>query len=144
MSDLQALAYVSSAVGALTEADLEALLLRARAFNEAVGVSGALLYHDGSFFQYLEGPAASVEKVYARIKASPKHRGLIELLRRPVEQRQFDGWHMGFARAPRSVILGLAQSDWLDRLHEQEAGAASPPSGVKLLLEFWRNASRRG
>jgi hypothetical protein len=142
MTPLSALAYVSSASAPMSEADLEALLASAREHNERVGVTGALLHHDGSFFQYVEGPADAVAEVYARVKVSSRHHGLIELFHRPVDRRLFDGWQMGFARAPRSLLLKLSQASWIGAL--TSATRSDPQAvGVKLLLEFWRNAVGR-
>lgn len=142
MSELAAIAYVSSASMPLDEDALEALLVTARSRNEELGITGALLYHDGSFFQYLEGPADSVRAVYERIQASPLHRGLIQLLSRRIDHRHFDGWSMGFARVPHSLVLKLAQASWIEVVSKGRE-AAEQPAGVKLLLEFWRHAERR-
>ncbi len=142
MNKLIALAYVSSASKPLSEDQLEALLLSARAKNESSGISGALLYHDGSFFQYLEGPESEVDVAFARIKASHQHHGIIQLLRRPVESRHFEGWHMGFAHAPKSVMLKLSQASWISAL-SQNVGSENATGGIHLLLEFWKGATRR-
>lgn len=69
MPPLIAVACVSSATHDLSEAGLERLLDSARRYNEQALVTGALLSHDGSFFQYLEGPASAVDAACARIKA---------------------------------------------------------------------------
>lgn len=136
-----AIAYVSTAVHAPSRIELEDLLLDARAFNAEAGVSGALLVNDRAFFQYFEGEAASVEEVYGRIKRSRLHRGIVELLNAPVERRHFEGWTMGFARAPRGTLLELANARWM-----AQAGRLSPEEdapGVVLLMDFWRRAEQR-
>lgn len=143
MPSLIALAYVSSATHNLSETELERLLDSARRHNEQAQVTGALLYHDGSFFQYLEGPDAEVDAAYARITASRQHRGLIRLMRRPIERRHFDGWLMGFARVPRSLMLQLSQASWMHELAQVSAGT-DLPAGIKLLLSHWETLARRG
>jgi hypothetical protein len=140
---LIALAYVSSATHDLSEAELERLLDSARRYNEQAQITGALLYHDGSFFQYLEGPAAEVDAAYARITASSQHRGLIRLMRRAIDRRQFDGWLMGFARVPHSLMLQLSQASWMQEL-AQVSGGSDLPAGIKLLLAHWETLARRG
>jgi hypothetical protein len=141
VNQLAAIAYVSSATSDLSVADLEALLLSARAQNARARITGVLLHHDGSFFQYLEGPEAEVRAVYARIKTARQHCGLIELMNRRIEARCFEDWKMGFSRAPKSLVLQLSQASWATDL-SQELGKENKPSGIKLLLEFWRNAVR--
>jgi hypothetical protein len=139
MNDLVALAYVSTAVDLPTDADLEALLLSARERNERLDVTGALLVHDGTFFQILEGPAAAVDEVWRHIREARGHRGIITLMHRPVERRHFEAWQMGFAKAPRSTLLRLQQASWVASL----AHSADDSVGMSLLLEFWHNARRR-
>ena len=139
---LEAIAYVSSATGSMTEPELEALLLKARAKNREAGVTGVLLFHDGSFFQYFEGPTEGVQSVYDRILASPLHQGITELMRSSTHDRAFGNWQMGLSRAPRSTILGLSNASWLT---EKQRGSSSPavPVGMSLLLEFWKTFSGR-
>jgi Sensors of blue-light using FAD len=141
MSRLASLAYVSSASGLLPEADLEELLRNARAQNLRAQITGVLLYHDGSFFQYLEGPETELDAAYERIVASRQHHGVIRLFHRPTDTRHFDDWQMGFAHAPKSLMLQLAQASWVHAL-SQDIGTDPKSSGIKVLLEFWRNATR--
>jgi len=81
VADLISLIYVSTATHLLSAAELDRLMARAPHRNERAGVTGVLLYNDGHFMQYLEGPAEGLSKIYKIIKADRLHRGLIELLR---------------------------------------------------------------
>ena len=65
--------YASAASREFTPEELEELLVVARKNNEALGVTGMLLYEKGSFFQILEGPAEAVEPLYAKIGADKRH-----------------------------------------------------------------------
>jgi hypothetical protein len=58
------LVYASAAAVPFTIAQLESLLTKARRKNSLCDVTGMLLYHEGSFFQVLEGPEAAVRKVF--------------------------------------------------------------------------------
>ena len=142
MPDLVAVAYVSSASHLLNEEELERLLLAARQANEAEQVTGVLLYDDGSFFQYIEGPPDGVDRIYDRIRASRAHRGLIRLFRARIPDRNFKDWSMGFSRAPKRLVLSLAQASWESMVSAQQA-RPNAGSGVKLLLEFWSKAAKR-
>lgn len=135
-----AIAYVSSSVHFPTRMELEYLLLDARTFNARVGVTGALLLHETTFLQYFEGPAAAAEEVYERIKRSRLHGGLVELMHEPVAGRQFGGWVMGFARAPRGTLLELAHSRWT--AVAAKFGTGHIAEGPSLLMQFWRRARR--
>lgn len=143
MPDLTAIAYVSSAIHLCSEMELEHLLIGARRFNVKAKVTGVLLYDEGTFFQYFEGPRQGVDEVYARIKIAPLHRGIIQLLNHPIERREFASWEMGFAHAPKSFLLGLSQASWIATLSNR-GDEGSDGSGVKMLLEYWAISARRG
>jgi len=87
--------YVSTATGPMDGPALEALLRVARANNARLGVTGVMLYHDGSFLQILEGPRAAVQALYARIAGDQRHGGVIQLLATPITERAFPDWQMG-------------------------------------------------
>ena len=141
MSELAALAYVSSAASDFTESDLEALLQTARDENARGELTGVLLYHDRTFFQYLEGPERELQTAYQRIKGSRKHHGIIQLFLKRIPQREFNGWRMGFAFAPRSLILQLSNIEWTE-IVSTSAEKPERPVGMTLLLEFWRSSTR--
>jgi len=136
MNDLAAIAYASKAARPLDSHDLDGLLIDARAFNEKVRVTGALLHHQGAFFQYFEGAPAAVARVYERIKKSSTHHHLIELLNQPTDARQFAHWHMAFTETPATVLQELSNEIWemlLPGLH----GRQTRSPGLELLLNFW-------
>jgi hypothetical protein len=78
------------------EAELKALLTKARAKNTSLGVTGMLLYKDGNFIQAVEGPKAHVLDLESAIVADPRHRDVMVLLRGPATARSFADWSMGF------------------------------------------------
>ncbi len=137
MNTLTGIAYVSSATRVLSEPALEHLLMDARAFNAGVGVTGVLLHHDGSFFQYLEGHAAGVEQAYARICGSRRHHGLFEMFRGPIARSHFPEWLMGFAETPQSQILRLSQATWRNAVCGLPGGADTS-EGLDLLVGHWK------
>lgn len=136
MIDLQSLVYVSTAVRPLSRPEIDHLLERARARNKQEGVTGVLLYSHGNFMQYLEGPACGLAKVYEVIVADRQHRGIIELVREPIQSREFADWSMAF----RSIsAFGLSNPVELDAMFSAvRVPARSTPSvGYTLLSKFW-------
>ncbi|HBN52856.1 MAG TPA: F420H(2):quinone oxidoreductase [Stenotrophomonas sp.] len=134
-----AVAYLSTAVAGLTPADLDRLLVDARARNRMEGVTGVLLHDGRRFFQYFEGPEAGVALIYERIRASRMHVELEELQSGPVEQLYFSQWHMGCSRAEGSALQALSSRQWRQEaryLREDVAGAGESP-GLRELLAFW-------
>lgn len=140
-NQLMALVYVSSATGRLQEPQIDGVLASSRRFNAQVGVTGALLHHDGAFLQYLEGPEDGLARVWQRVVACPLHHDIQELVCEPMSARQFDRWHMGFAQAPATVLQKLAQAQWRS-LSSPLLGLAEPQCALGLLLDFWRRAQR--
>ena len=141
MSQLRAIAYVSTATREPSEDDLEALLTDARDFNQQAGVTGALLLHDVTFFQYFEGAPSGVEQVYERIRKSSLHRDIHQLLDTPIGRREFARWHMGFQVSPKSLVLQLAGASWTASVPNMPSGRAAS-DGLQLLLDFWHRSRR--
>lgn len=135
----RAVAYTSTAVAGLTPADLDHLLVDARAHNSMEGVTGVLLYDGQRFFQYFEGPDAGVERIYARIRESRMHVELDVLQDGPVQKLHFMQWHMGCARTDGSVLLQLSSRQWQQeaRYLEEDLAHAGDTPGLRGLLAFW-------
>ncbi len=96
------LVYISAAKKEFSESELALLLVKARANNDGLDVTGMLLYHEGSFIQALEGPKAAVEQLYERIGKDPRHVETRVLYRGERAEREFEGWSMGFYRSAES------------------------------------------
>lgn len=60
------LIYISAARHNFTEEELQELLVKARHNNQSLGVTGMLLFHEGSFIQASEGEKGQVEKLYEK------------------------------------------------------------------------------
>lgn len=122
--DLYSLVYTSFALTLFDESELEALLTQARAANERAGITGMLLYRNGRFIQFLEGPEDAVRDLLARIAADSRHTDLRVLVDGRPSTRQFAEWTMGYetideARTPlpagfRSTFDDLEAADDTD------------------------------
>ena len=140
-TSFSAIVYVSTATHLLGNTELEALLTDARQRNQETGITGVLLYNDGNFMQYFEGPAAAVDTIFARIKASSQHKDIIELLHEPIAAQLFPSWHMGLTRPSGSEMLAMSTAQW--PLTTGTPDAASPSTlGLKLLKSFWDSGQR--
>ena len=138
---LEFVAYVSSATGILGDNTLEGLLTSAWQRNKEHQVTGVLLFDEGTFFQYFEGPPVGVEEVYGHIKRSTLHTGIIELQRTGLARREFPRWLMGFTRMPGSSILRLSNASWRAALRGIQREAPKT-EGMELLKNFWRASQR--
>ena len=120
---LTTIVYRSKAVRALSQVELRELMQVAQARNERESVTGLMLYDNNRFFQWLEGPPDSVERVMGSIRVDKRHRDLEILNSQPAQARTFDGWTMKLAAqvpattswrhdviaAPQEIVEGLRQ-----------------------------------
>lgn len=137
------LLYISAANHDFTEQELTDLLSLARERNQAQGVSGMLLFHDGSFIQALEGPQEKVEQIYNKIGNDTRHTETRVLFRGEVDHRDFDGWSMGFYRSNQSSLKNLEGfHQFLSRGFRNKDEDANSSLARKALLGFregkWR------
>jgi hypothetical protein len=136
---LEQLIYSSTAVTELSEVELSRLLLGARRRNGALGVTGMLLYDMGSFLQVLEGEPASLEALFTRIGADPRHMRILTLLRRPIERREFGDWAMGFVALEQLPNHLPGYSEYLG----QRANPAAAGGLAERVLAQFREGSYR-
>jgi hypothetical protein len=78
-------------------AEIAGILAVSRANNARDGITGALLYSDGSFAQVLEGPLDVVQRAFERIQRDQRHGSVVVLEARPTEARMFGMWDMALA-----------------------------------------------
>jgi hypothetical protein len=91
--------YRSKAVHLLTDRQLIDLLEQSRAWNEAHNLTGLLCYSsDGHFVQVLEGPAAEVCALFAKIRQDTRHYRVQALSNRATPLRWFADWRMAFTQ----------------------------------------------
>ena len=98
MPDLMHCIYASAATRQFETAKLTALLQAAREHNDAAGLTGMLLYTEGSFFQVLEGVPDAVEMLYARIELDKRHDQVTKIVAEAIPSRSFANWTMGFSQ----------------------------------------------
>lgn len=109
------LVYASAAARRMSRDEVLKLLAVARVKNEALGVTGMLLYLEDSFFQVLEGEAGAVRTLYARIEQDDRHAHVVKLLEEPIEERTFARWSMGYADVTRLELASIpGLNDFLD------------------------------
>jgi hypothetical protein len=120
----------------MDQPQLDSILAAARRTNEAANVTGLLLYHDGSFFQTLEGPKESVIRIFSAIERDHRHSRVIVLQTKTTDARAFPNWSMGFMNAH---TLRPDQAEYLvdlRRLVGQQQGttalSASPAVSVHI------------
>jgi hypothetical protein len=88
--------YVSRAAGALDSGSVLALVHDARDRNEALRITGCLLFSGHCFAQVLEGDRRDVQALAERIANDSRHGAVRVLHERTRGDREYAGWPMGF------------------------------------------------
>lgn len=136
------LVYISAANKEFSEQELQELLEKARVNNESIGVSGMLLFHQGSFIQALEGPQSTVENLYNKIGEDKRHTETRVLFRGDLKERSFDSWSMGFYRSSQSSSENLEGFHQFLKSGFRNDNEGDSSAARKALLQFrdgnWR------
>lgn len=90
------LLYMSMSPDGFFEPELKELLQQARLKNNALGVTGMLVYCGWEFIQILEGEEDVVKDLYQTIFNDPRHRSVEVFYQGAIQQRAFTGWSMAF------------------------------------------------
>lgn len=134
----RAIAYISRAISGLTITELDNLLVDARAHNQVANVTGILLYDGSRFFQYFEGPADGVDRIYGRIRSSTLHHDIQELHNYPIDLPYFTQWNMGCKDVDGSVLQKLSTQQWVREAEQlQQIGPQSDSPALLDLQRFW-------
>ena len=140
MEGVLSLVYISSSKGEFSDTDLVALLKKSREKNTRLGITGMLLYKSGNVMQVLEGPDDAVRKLIKTINADDRHHGVITLLERQIEQREFPDWTMGFKNLNDPELReSSGYSEFMNEPLDSRIFQAEPSKALKLLEIFRRN-----
>ena len=134
---LHCIVYVSLANKEMSDQDLKGLLKAARNKNEKLNVTGLLLYRDGFFIQALEGEEDTIDALFDRISKDSRHRDVTTVYKKPIKQRAFPDWTMGFSRMDDAVLEKI--DGYSDFLQNPTPGFfKATPSYAQALLENFK------
>lgn len=88
------LTYKSVATATPRANDIDLLASRARARNRSLGVTGMLLFENGSFLQTLEGPPTALKTLWSSIQQDNRHNHIEVLSEHIVTARLFSEWDL--------------------------------------------------
>jgi hypothetical protein len=113
---LYCLVYTSIASQKMSDNDLKYFLQIIRHKNELRQVTGMLLYLDPFFIQALEGEEAVVNQLFDVIKKDSRHNKVSLIYKKPIGERHFADWTMGFSKISHKDIETLdGFSDFLQK-----------------------------
>jgi hypothetical protein len=99
--------YLSQTSEPLSADGLLGLLTQCHRNNTAKGLTGMLLFGNGTFLQSIEGEATVVDPLIERISKDPRHRDIKILRRDEIKERQYSDWSMGFERVTESTLAAI-------------------------------------
>ena len=105
------------------DAEIKAILSVSRAWNEAQGLTGALIFNGQGFAQVLEGPRDAVDITYAKIRFDPRHSDVVLLEQAYQPERHFATWSMAYSDAESLSSFPDAKID-LDVIYANPEGFA--------------------
>ncbi len=95
-----------------------------------------LLYLDPFFMQVLEGEEAMVNDLFNLIKQDSRHHKVSLIYKKPIEERYFSNWTMGFSKiSHENIAIMEGFSDFLQR-PTAEFFSNSPSKVEELLYKF--------
>jgi len=98
------LTYLSRAAQPFSADDLLTLLSVCHRNNTARGLTGMLLYGNGTFLQCIEGEEAAVETLMQTLLADPRHTDIQTVRRETITARLYKDWSMGFERVTDKTL----------------------------------------
>ncbi len=78
------------------EREIDQILATSRRNNAGRGITGALLFNEGSFAQVLEGEHAALQDCFGRIQVDERHDSVQLLAFEPIAERSFATWSMAY------------------------------------------------
>jgi hypothetical protein len=132
--------YFSTLIDLSLETEIVNILETSIKNNKADGITGMLLYCQGNFMQVLEGDEEAVQRTYDRISKDSRHHNIIEVIREPIQEREFADWSMGFSRLQEEDLQAFPAYATLFDFHaRRDAIAGHPGIALDLLRQFSTN-----
>jgi len=141
-NDVYQIAYTSNATKSLSIDEIKDLELTASERNLKLDVTGLLIYQNGKFLQFLEGPNKQVEALFSSIKADKRHQAINLLRNEPISKRQFTDWHMKYINVDLiKENEGFIYNKLFDLSTNSIEELDNAFSSLNLLLNFKKNYS---
>jgi hypothetical protein len=131
------LIYASQAVKPMSAKELLEILQASRENNQRQHITGKLVYKDSIFLQVLEGEESDLETVWANIKEDPRHHNIVEISYKPIEERDFTEWAMGFVNMSGVDLASMpGYTRFLENDFSPDTLCAKPCRALSFLLDL--------
>jgi hypothetical protein len=96
MPQLIELTYVSEPTQNMSFLGLMRLLYHSYSNNQALGITGALIYENNKFGQVIEGPEKDIQALWQKIQKDSRHKNVRLIETKLITERSFSKWTMVF------------------------------------------------
>jgi hypothetical protein len=104
--------------------DLQELLDHSRRKNAANGITGALIYAEGTFLQILEGDKFLLQDLMTKIRRDVRHESVFVLRESEVPKAMFSSWKMAYVSATPKQVAKWIGAGALDESAESLSEAS--------------------
>ena len=132
--------YLSAANNRYARDECEAIIAHAQKANARIGVTGMLIFIDGSFFQVLEGETTTVLALFEKIARDNRHKQLIKLIEEDITERAFPDWAMAWLEIDQGDPLSGRIIDLAAASRRGKAAQDIAPHVTSLIRSFVERA----
>jgi uncharacterized Fe-S cluster-containing radical SAM superfamily protein len=97
------LIYISSATKNLARDEFLELVALSKSKNDALEVTGVLMFKDGNFMQVLEGEQEIISKLYSTIRLDSRHTLVSIIQEGPIGLREYSDWSSTYFNSEEGV-----------------------------------------
>lgn len=112
---LYSLCYISNALKLLPQSQLRTLNNFCMERNNALNVTGVLVYVEGTFIEVLEGEKSDLDKIFSEIKIDERHDQITIMFHSPIEHRSFKTYYTASQFSSQQKFLNALESEMQGR-----------------------------
>lgn len=145
MNEITSLVYISRASEEFrTRAARQQLKIYAQTENAKHDITGLLIYCEGHFVQIIEGEAAAIDTLYAKIARDKRHSESKILLRSVTSMRMFSKWSMGIVETEDEPDTQIKLDDRLAAIEALSARMQTEPLLASTFIEAFLDPASAG
>ena len=92
-NDIKHLIYSSKPIN-FDDVSISDILKSSQNNNKNDGITGALIFREDIYLQFLEGPENKVDKAFNKIASDPRHKNVLKLKEDITDRKLFASWAM--------------------------------------------------
>ena len=110
--EISQLVYISERSAETDDEVIKNLKLQAEQNNHRLNITGALLYTERFFLQFLEGEQRILNELFSTICQDDRHSNVRLMMYKTVQKRDFPTWSLGV----RKLLDQIGRASWRGRV----------------------------